>query len=156
VMSADSVVTYSSVHSEARYWSIPSEDPYEEAAQQLFEQAPHSPEPLLATLRPGCVVGESSAAAAARRPGPTMAHGVDCSYVETRLRDTERRMMAALELRRKRNCQCYNIYREAAFPRTKTSVRSLNTEIAYPGRFPNEVEIWRIELKLVTSFKDEK
>ncbi|GKF96573.1 hypothetical protein Tco_0292394, partial [Tanacetum coccineum] len=24
--------------------SIPSEDPYEEAAQQLFEQAPHSPE----------------------------------------------------------------------------------------------------------------
>nr|GFA24737.1 hypothetical protein [Tanacetum cinerariifolium] len=30
------------VHSEARSWSIPSEDPYEEAAQQLFEQAPHS------------------------------------------------------------------------------------------------------------------
>nr|GEY01106.1 hypothetical protein [Tanacetum cinerariifolium] len=27
---------------EARSWSIPSEDPYEEAAQQLFEQAPHS------------------------------------------------------------------------------------------------------------------
>nr|GFD24446.1 hypothetical protein [Tanacetum cinerariifolium] len=42
-------------------------------------------------------VGESFAAAV-RRPGPTMAHGVDCSYVETRLRDTERRMMAALEL----------------------------------------------------------
>nr|GFD21563.1 hypothetical protein [Tanacetum cinerariifolium] len=53
--------------------------------------------PLLATPRPGCEVGESSAAAA-RQPGPTMAHGVDCSYVETRLRDTERRMMAALEL----------------------------------------------------------
>nr|GEY92061.1 hypothetical protein [Tanacetum cinerariifolium] len=53
--------------------------------------------PLLATLRPWCEVGESSAAAA-RRPGPTMAHEVDCSYVETRLRDTERRMMAALEL----------------------------------------------------------
>nr|GEU99913.1 copia protein [Tanacetum cinerariifolium] len=195
VMSADSPVTYSSVHSEARSWSIPSEDPYEEAAQQLFEQAPHSPEyvprdhvpvfvpefehpedlvlaedeapasllpvgflsprkqplspralgaemnaiasslyhslhplgtppllhiplstpstsrraeiskadtpprnrPLLATPRPRCEVGESSAAAA-RRPGPTMAHGVDCSYVETRLRDTERRMMTALEL----------------------------------------------------------
>nr|GFD22340.1 hypothetical protein [Tanacetum cinerariifolium] len=31
-------------HSEARSWSIPSEDPYEEAAQQLFEQAPHSSE----------------------------------------------------------------------------------------------------------------
>nr|GFA44218.1 hypothetical protein [Tanacetum cinerariifolium] len=154
----------------ARSWSIPSENPYEEAAQQLFEHAPHYPEyvprdhvpvfvlefehpedlvpaedeapasllpsgflsprirplspraleaemnaigsslyrslhpsgtpplPLLATHRPGCEVGESSAAAAARRPGPTMAHGVDCSYVETRLRDTERRMMAALEL----------------------------------------------------------
>nr|GFA90221.1 hypothetical protein [Tanacetum cinerariifolium] len=179
----------------ALYKSIPSEDPYEEAAQQLFEQAPHSPEyvprdhvpvfvpefehhedlvpakdeapasllppgflsppirplslraleakmnaiasslyhslhpsgtppllliplstpstsrragipeadtpprnrPLLATPRPGCEVGESSAAAG-RRPGPTMAHGVDCSYIETRLRDTERRMMAALEL----------------------------------------------------------
>nr|GFD35699.1 hypothetical protein [Tanacetum cinerariifolium] len=53
--------------------------------------------PLLATPRPRCEVGESSAAAA-RWPGPTMAHGVDCSYVETRLRDTERRMMAALEL----------------------------------------------------------
>nr|GFC11064.1 hypothetical protein [Tanacetum cinerariifolium] len=53
--------------------------------------------PLLATPRPGCEVGESSAATA-RRPGPTMAHGVDCSYVETRLRDTERRMMAAIEL----------------------------------------------------------
>nr|GFA26058.1 reverse transcriptase domain-containing protein [Tanacetum cinerariifolium] len=53
--------------------------------------------PLLATPRPGYKVGESSAAAA-RRPGPTMAHGVDCSYVETRLRDTKRRMMAALKL----------------------------------------------------------
>nr|GFC98734.1 hypothetical protein [Tanacetum cinerariifolium] len=28
----------------ARSWSIPSEDPYEEAAQQLLEQAPRSPE----------------------------------------------------------------------------------------------------------------
>nr|GFC67046.1 hypothetical protein [Tanacetum cinerariifolium] len=35
-MSADSVVTNSSVHSEARSWSIPSE--------QLFEQAPYFPE----------------------------------------------------------------------------------------------------------------
>ncbi|GJR62832.1 hypothetical protein Tco_1504994 [Tanacetum coccineum] len=32
VMSVDSAVTYTSVHSEARSWSIPSEDPYEEAA----------------------------------------------------------------------------------------------------------------------------
>nr|GFB84954.1 hypothetical protein [Tanacetum cinerariifolium] len=43
-MSDDSAVTYSFVHSEARSWSIPSEDPYEEAAQQLFEQALDSPE----------------------------------------------------------------------------------------------------------------
>nr|GEZ30548.1 hypothetical protein [Tanacetum cinerariifolium] len=149
-MSADSAVTYSSVHSETRSWSIPSEDPYEEAAQHLFEQAPHSLEyvprdhvpvfipelehpgdlvpaeetppwlpistpstsrragipeadtpprnrPLPSTPRPGCEVGESSAAAA-RRSGPTMAHRVDCSYVKTILRDTERRMMAAFEL----------------------------------------------------------
>nr|GFC58419.1 hypothetical protein [Tanacetum cinerariifolium] len=87
VMSADSAVTYSFIHYEARAWSIPSGDPYEEAAQQLFEQAPHSPEAgileddtpprnrlLLATPRPGCEVGESFAAVV-RRPGPTMAHG---------------------------------------------------------------------------------
>ncbi|GJR72854.1 hypothetical protein Tco_0169974 [Tanacetum coccineum] len=39
-----SAITYTSVHSEARSWSIPSEDPYEEAARQLLEQAPRSPE----------------------------------------------------------------------------------------------------------------
>ncbi|GJR72312.1 hypothetical protein Tco_0084677 [Tanacetum coccineum] len=178
-MSADSAVTYTSVHSEARSWSIPSEDPFEEVARQLLEQAPRSPEYLwmghlflplppfflsprirpphtraamrqmraaapstyhsllpsgtppllpiplpapstsrradipeadtppqkrllipeadtpprerllLTTPRPGCEVGESSAAAAARQPGPT---------IETRLRDTERRMMTALEM----------------------------------------------------------
>ncbi|GKC12379.1 reverse transcriptase domain-containing protein, partial [Tanacetum coccineum] len=43
-MLANSTVTYTSVHSEARSWSIPSEDPYEEAARQLLEQAPRSPE----------------------------------------------------------------------------------------------------------------
>ncbi|GKF00113.1 hypothetical protein Tco_0023463, partial [Tanacetum coccineum] len=37
-------VTYTSVHSEARSWSIPSEDPYEEAARQLLEQAPRPSE----------------------------------------------------------------------------------------------------------------
>ncbi|GKF89233.1 hypothetical protein Tco_0263196, partial [Tanacetum coccineum] len=189
----------SHVHSEARSWSIPSEDPYEEAARQLLEQAPLSPEyvpdpmeledhvpmyipepehpkdlvpaedeaptpplppfflsplirpprtraamaqmraaapstyhprllsrtpPLLpiplpapstsrradipeantpprkrlqrTTPKPSCEVGESSAAAAARQPRPTMAHRVDYSLVdtmETRFRDTERRMM---------------------------------------------------------------
>ncbi|GJZ42532.1 hypothetical protein Tco_0589418 [Tanacetum coccineum] len=40
---ANSVVTYTSVHSEARSWSIPSKDPYEEAARQLVEPAPRSP-----------------------------------------------------------------------------------------------------------------
>nr|GEW28654.1 putative reverse transcriptase domain-containing protein [Tanacetum cinerariifolium] len=43
-MSDDFAVTYTYVYSEVRSWSIPSEDPYEEAAQQLLEQAPRSPE----------------------------------------------------------------------------------------------------------------
>nr|GEZ19952.1 hypothetical protein [Tanacetum cinerariifolium] len=55
---------------------------------------------LLTAPRPGCEVGESSATAA-RQPGPTMARSVDRSFVgtmETRFRDTERRMMTALEM----------------------------------------------------------
>ncbi|GKE62462.1 hypothetical protein Tco_1512829, partial [Tanacetum coccineum] len=54
------------------------------------------------TPRPRCKVGESSAAAAARQPGPTIAHRVNYSLadtMETRFRDTERRMMTALEAR---------------------------------------------------------
>ncbi|GKF31425.1 hypothetical protein Tco_0101223 [Tanacetum coccineum] len=51
-MSANSVVTYTSVYSEARSWSIPSEDPYEEAARQLLEQALRSPELLLHPIPP--------------------------------------------------------------------------------------------------------
>ncbi|GJQ99535.1 reverse transcriptase domain-containing protein [Tanacetum coccineum] len=164
-MSADSAVTYTSVHSEARSWSIPSKDPYKEAARQLLEHAPRSPkyvpDPmeledhvpvaamaqmraatpstyhpllpsgtppllpiplpvpstsrsddipeadmppqkrlLLTAPRPGCEVGESSADAVARQPRPTMARRVDCSSidtVETRVRDTKRRMIASLE-----------------------------------------------------------
>ncbi|GJZ09969.1 hypothetical protein Tco_0544252 [Tanacetum coccineum] len=46
-MSSDSAVTYTSVHFEARTWSIPSEDPYDEAARQVLEQAPRSPEYVL-------------------------------------------------------------------------------------------------------------
>ncbi|GJV25304.1 hypothetical protein Tco_1377999, partial [Tanacetum coccineum] len=38
---------------------------------------------LLTTPRLGCEVGESSVAAAARQPGPTMARMVDCSSVDT-------------------------------------------------------------------------
>ncbi|GJT94732.1 hypothetical protein Tco_1090250 [Tanacetum coccineum] len=43
-MSSDSTVTYTSVHSEARSWSIPFEDPYEEAVRQLLEHAPRPSE----------------------------------------------------------------------------------------------------------------
>nr|GEZ84017.1 reverse transcriptase domain-containing protein [Tanacetum cinerariifolium] len=138
-MSADSAVTYSSVHSEAPHSPeyVPRdhvpvfvlefkhpEDLVPAEASSLY-RSPHPsgtppllpvstpstsrragiPEantpprnrPLLATPRPGCEVGESSAAAK-RRQGPAMAHGVDCSYMETRLQYTERRMMATLEL----------------------------------------------------------
>nr|GEY34404.1 hypothetical protein [Tanacetum cinerariifolium] len=104
-MSADFAVTFSSVYSKAQSWSIPSEDPYEEAAKKLFEQVPHPPEYVPRDYVPVFVpefehpkdlvlaeVGESSAAAA-RRQGPAMAHRVDWSYMETRLQDTERRMM---------------------------------------------------------------
>ncbi|GJZ90323.1 reverse transcriptase domain-containing protein [Tanacetum coccineum] len=155
VMSADSAVTYTSVHSEARSWMyipepehpedlVPAEDeapipllPPSFLAPQIRPLSPralevemrdvasayyHSVHPsgtppvlpiplpapsssrradvpeadapprkrlLLTTPRPGCEIGESSAAAAARQPGPT---------IETRLLDTERRMMTALEL----------------------------------------------------------
>ncbi|GJZ10334.1 hypothetical protein Tco_0545093 [Tanacetum coccineum] len=139
-MSADSAVTYTSVHSEARSWSIPSEDPYEEAAQQLFEQAPRSPgyvpenhipvyipEPehpedlvpaedeapipplspsflasayyqalhpsgtpsLLPIPPPAPSSSRKADVLEADTPGPT---------IETRLRDTETRIMTALEL----------------------------------------------------------
>ncbi|GJY07733.1 hypothetical protein Tco_0374787 [Tanacetum coccineum] len=47
------------------------------------------------------VIGRVLAAAAARHPGPTMAHRVDYSHVdtiETRFRDIKRRMMIALEM----------------------------------------------------------
>ncbi|GJZ84196.1 hypothetical protein Tco_0649535 [Tanacetum coccineum] len=37
VMSADFAVTYTYVHSEARSWSILSEDPYKKAARQLLK-----------------------------------------------------------------------------------------------------------------------
>nr|GFA49255.1 hypothetical protein [Tanacetum cinerariifolium] len=60
---------------------------------------------LLTAPRLGCEVGESSAATAVRQPGPTMARSVDCGFVdtmETRFRDTERRMMITLEMVNKR------------------------------------------------------
>nr|GEZ19927.1 RNA-directed DNA polymerase homolog [Tanacetum cinerariifolium] len=78
--------------------SIPSEDPYEEAAQQLFEQAPHSPEYVPRDHVPVFVPEFEHPEDLVPAEGPTMTHRVDCSYIETRLQDTERRMMAALEL----------------------------------------------------------
>ncbi|GJT91881.1 putative reverse transcriptase domain-containing protein [Tanacetum coccineum] len=42
---ASSAITYTSISSEARSWSIPTEDPYEEAARQALEQASPPPSP---------------------------------------------------------------------------------------------------------------
>ncbi|GJW35563.1 hypothetical protein Tco_0058483 [Tanacetum coccineum] len=56
---------------------------------------------LLTATRHRYEVEESSAVAAARQPGPTMTRRVDCSSVdtvETKVRDTKRRRMAALEV----------------------------------------------------------
>nr|GEU41911.1 hypothetical protein [Tanacetum cinerariifolium] len=49
-----------------------------------------------------------------------------------------------------------NINWEADFSKIKTSFQSLDPEIAYPGRFPNEVEISKTELKLEMSFEEGK
>nr|GEW61396.1 xylulose kinase-1 [Tanacetum cinerariifolium] len=99
VMSADSAVTYSFVHSEARSLSIPSEDPYEEATQQLFEQAPHSleyaPRDHVPVFVPEFEHPEDLCQL--RRRHLHLSYHQDF-YHPTRLRDTEWRMMAALEL----------------------------------------------------------
>ncbi|GKD80177.1 hypothetical protein Tco_1342798, partial [Tanacetum coccineum] len=138
-MSADSAVTYTSVHSEARSWKledhvpvyipehpkdlVPAED--EAPIEAYITEVVSAPTPLLPTpstrrranipkddtpprMRlllttpgPRCEVGESFAAVTARQPGPNMARRVDCGYVdtvETRVRVTVRRMMAALEV----------------------------------------------------------
>nr|GEZ20871.1 reverse transcriptase domain-containing protein [Tanacetum cinerariifolium] len=234
-MSADSAVTFSSVHSKVRSWSIPSEDPYEEAAQQLFEQAPHPPEyvprdhvpvfvpefehhedlvpaegeaptsllppgflsprirplspralgaemnaiasslyrslhpsgippllpistpstsrragileadtpprnrPLLATPRPGCEVGESSAAAA-RRQGPAMAHGVDVCTREssefcTRHHDAQKdraAMRAEIEVLRNERLayEQEGIQTREALARCEAHCRALEVQVA--------------------------
>ncbi|GKD63067.1 hypothetical protein Tco_1305175, partial [Tanacetum coccineum] len=56
---------------------------------------------LLTDPTPRVEVRESSATAATRQPGSTMAHRVDHSFVDTvdtRVRDTERRTIAAVEV----------------------------------------------------------
>ncbi|GKG21870.1 hypothetical protein Tco_0384465 [Tanacetum coccineum] len=67
---------------------------YHSLLPYLYHDIPEADTPprkrlLLTTPRPECEVGESFATTATRQPGPT---------IETRLRDTERRMMTALEL----------------------------------------------------------
>ncbi|GKE56653.1 hypothetical protein Tco_1495838 [Tanacetum coccineum] len=78
---------------------IPLPEPSTSRRADILEaDTPPQKRLLLTAPRPGCEVGEISAAA--RQPGPTMARRVDCSSidtVETRVRDTERRMMDALE-----------------------------------------------------------
>nr|GEV87912.1 hypothetical protein [Tanacetum cinerariifolium] len=113
-MSADSAVTYTSVHSEARSWSIPSEDPNEEATRQLLEQAPRSPEyvpdpieledhvPLhIPEHHKDLVPAEDDAyiLKVASAPTPPLPPSFLSPHpMETRFRDTERRMMTALEI----------------------------------------------------------
>ncbi|GJR55246.1 hypothetical protein Tco_1405767 [Tanacetum coccineum] len=132
-MSADSVVTYTSVHSEARSWSIPSEDPYEEAARQLLEQAPRSPEYVPDPMELEDHVPVSAVAAAESARGPTMASRVDCSSVdtvETRVRDTKRRMMAALEVVNVRvSYQQESIETRQALARSKAYSRALEARV---------------------------
>ncbi|GJU81960.1 putative reverse transcriptase domain-containing protein [Tanacetum coccineum] len=174
-MSADSAVTYTSVHFEARSWSIPSEDPYEEVAQQLLEQAPTPPlPPSLSTSRTkpllpipftlhihshrvdifpgdyrlgrgytyysqtGCEVGEEFCVLLRDQPDPLWPVGSDCSSIViwrmTRVRDTDRRMMAALEVvnarvsyqvdvRSRESSEFYSRYHDAQKDRAAVRVR---------------------------------
>nr|GEZ79963.1 putative reverse transcriptase domain-containing protein [Tanacetum cinerariifolium] len=118
--------------------------------------------PLLTTSRPGCEVGESYATAA-RRSGPTMAHEGDCSYVETRLRDTERRMMATLELVNRRKDRVAvradievlrnerlayeqeGIQTREALARSEAHCRALEARVAVLETHKRRLEPWRLE-----------
>nr|GEY45956.1 putative reverse transcriptase domain-containing protein [Tanacetum cinerariifolium] len=105
---------------------------------------------LLTAPRPGCEVGESSAAATVRQPGPTMTRSVDCSFVDTmktRFRDTERRMMIALEMvnmrvsyqvdvRSRESSEFYSRHHDAQ--KDRAAVRA-------------EIEVLRRERDLITS-----
>nr|GFD04229.1 hypothetical protein [Tanacetum cinerariifolium] len=97
-MNAIASSLYHSLHPSGTPPLLPISTPSTSRRARILEaDTPPRNRPLLATPRHGCEVRKSSAVAA-RRQGPTMAYGVDCSYVETRLQDTERRMMTALEL----------------------------------------------------------
>nr|GEW95708.1 hypothetical protein [Tanacetum cinerariifolium] len=97
-MNAIASSLYHSLHPSGTPPWLPISTPSTSRRARIPEaDTPPQNRPLLATPRPGYEVEESSSPAA-RRAGPTMAHGVDYSYMETRLQDTERRMMAALDL----------------------------------------------------------
>nr|GEW49118.1 putative reverse transcriptase domain-containing protein [Tanacetum cinerariifolium]GEW76344.1 putative reverse transcriptase domain-containing protein [Tanacetum cinerariifolium]GEX31909.1 putative reverse transcriptase domain-containing protein [Tanacetum cinerariifolium] len=106
---------------------------------------------LLTAPRPGCEVWESSVAAAARQPGPTMAHSVDCSFADTmktKFRDTKRRMMTVLEtvnmrvsyqvdVRSRENSEFYSRHHDAQ--KDRTAVRA-ETEVLRRRRLAYEQE----------------
>ncbi|GKA53234.1 hypothetical protein Tco_0746549 [Tanacetum coccineum] len=94
-MSADSAVTYTSVHSEARSWSIPFEDPYEEAARQLQEQAPHSPEYVPDPMELEDY-NQWSEKDSQNYYGPWSRLQCSVTLWENQFRDTKRRMMTHL------------------------------------------------------------
>ncbi|GJW52432.1 hypothetical protein Tco_0093783, partial [Tanacetum coccineum] len=90
---------------------------------------------LLTAPTPRFKVGESSAVAAATQPGSTMARRVDHSFVDTvdtRVRDTERRTMAVVEVvnlrvnykadyRRRESLEFYSRHQEAQEDRAAVS-----------------------------------
>ncbi|GJZ25593.1 putative reverse transcriptase domain-containing protein, partial [Tanacetum coccineum] len=85
---------------------------------------------LLITPRPGCEIGESSTAAAARQPGPTM---------ETRLLDTERRMMTALELVNRRITYQVDVCTKKSsrvFVHDNHDARRLSVQLKWPQKEP--------------------
>ncbi|GJW62057.1 putative reverse transcriptase domain-containing protein [Tanacetum coccineum] len=107
---------------------IPLPEPSTRCRADILEaDTPPRKRLLLTAPRPGCEVGESSAAAAARQPGPTMARRVDCSSVdtvETRVRDTERRMMAALEVVNLRVSYQFDVLRRGRLAYEQESIQT--------------------------------
>ncbi|GJZ38525.1 hypothetical protein Tco_0585088 [Tanacetum coccineum] len=88
-MSADSTVPLPYFHSEDDLGVYPSVDPWRRSAPTVVGTRHHVLRRLLLTTpRPSCEVRESSAAAVARQPGPTMAHRVDYSLVDVRSRES--------------------------------------------------------------------
>ncbi|GJW51017.1 hypothetical protein Tco_0092368 [Tanacetum coccineum] len=79
---------------------------------------------LLTTPRPECEVGESSADAAARQPGPTMAHRVDYSLVDTM--ETRFKIIDRRDDHRLRRCQLRRVItrQEETLPYEQESMKT--------------------------------